>query len=188
MVKLRWAYGVEPETTGGIVDEMGAKAVSFTITASQLRQAGACQDQINIFQKEWPNGCEVNELSIRRIDALHLDINWAVHCLAPPSIQQAYYAAFGGARQSYYAALGVVRQAYYAAWRSADQAYHEAILLAPPPCDAEVIRLAQHVYNDAIYSAQQTYEEAILLVEQAYNETMLITLITACSGATDYGR
>ncbi|RPI60477.1 MAG: hypothetical protein EHM48_07185, partial [Planctomycetaceae bacterium] len=51
------------------------------ITATMLRKAEACSEQVDIFREEWPRGCVVNEANIRRALELELDVWWVVEYL-----------------------------------------------------------------------------------------------------------
>ena len=44
------------------------------------------REQVDIFRKEWPHGCVVNEKNIRRALKLGLDVYWAVECVFPPEV------------------------------------------------------------------------------------------------------
>ena len=56
------------------------------ITAKKLRKLKACKEQVEIFEKEWPQGCRVTLKACRRAVELGLDLNWAVgHILSAPA-------------------------------------------------------------------------------------------------------
>ena len=49
------------------------------ITMQQLRDAGACREQVAIFAAEWPDGAEVSIENVRRAVALGLVLGGARH-------------------------------------------------------------------------------------------------------------
>ena len=51
------------------------------ITKRLLKRKGATCDQVDIFAKEWPRGCEVTLENVTRAVALGLDIDWAAENL-----------------------------------------------------------------------------------------------------------
>ena len=46
------------------------------VTAHQLRAMGACEDQIEIVEREWPRGVPITAPSIRKAARLGLDVWW----------------------------------------------------------------------------------------------------------------
>ena len=60
------------------------------VTAEFLRKKGASCDQVDIFEREWKDGCEVTLPNLLRAVELELDLNWFVnHCL-PATIWKRY--------------------------------------------------------------------------------------------------
>jgi hypothetical protein len=56
------------------------------ITAKMLQKQGACQEQVDLFRKEWPQGAVVNKKNALRAVELGLDIRWvAVKFLKAPA-------------------------------------------------------------------------------------------------------
>ena len=56
------------------------------ITRQWLKRRKACQDQVAIFDSEWPEGTEVTEASLLRAAELDLSLTWfAQHYLHSPS-------------------------------------------------------------------------------------------------------
>lgn len=60
------------------------------ITIELLRKMKACPDQIEIFEREWPEGVDVNEANCRRADALRLCVSW-LHRFLPHLAFHDYY-------------------------------------------------------------------------------------------------
>ena len=47
-----------------------------------LTRHEACSDQVDIFDREWPDGADLTAQNIRRAAELHLDLHWlAIHIL-----------------------------------------------------------------------------------------------------------
>ena len=59
-----------------------------TITASWLRNNGACRRQVKVFEAEWPQGFEVNETNFHRAIYLGLDVQWLTQYLLKEDWEQ----------------------------------------------------------------------------------------------------
>jgi hypothetical protein len=46
------------------------------VTAAGLRKRDACEEQVRIFEKEWPKGVKVTRKALRRAVELGLDLVW----------------------------------------------------------------------------------------------------------------
>lgn len=132
------------------------------VTADQLYQAGMDDDQVKLFQAEWPDGFLVTEQSLRRAVALGLGVDWAI---------------------AYIEAIPSVRQAYIEAISPARQIHKEATYL---PCQSynKVDQLARQTYYETMRHAQQVHLETVRPFEQSYDEAKLIALAAVCSDAT----
>jgi len=53
------------------------------ITKEWLKSKHACQNNIDIFLKEWPDGCEVNRKNLERAITLNLYLYWLVENILP---------------------------------------------------------------------------------------------------------
>lgn len=53
------------------------------ITLNWLRSLGACVDHIDIFTKEWPDGCASTAANLRRASAIGLDLDWFAKTILP---------------------------------------------------------------------------------------------------------
>ena len=51
------------------------------ITKEMLEAKNACEDQIELFERTFPNGVEVNDESVARAVSVGLDVVWAVRAL-----------------------------------------------------------------------------------------------------------
>ena len=62
------------------------------ITTEWLKSNNACPDAIDLFCKEWPNGCEVTHDNLVRADAMGLSLEWFAQCVLPPQVYADYQA------------------------------------------------------------------------------------------------
>ena len=46
------------------------------VTAQMLRDNGACEYQVKIFEKEWPDGTRITKKACLRAAELELDLDW----------------------------------------------------------------------------------------------------------------
>ena len=96
------------------------------ITAKMLRDAGACNDRVVLFEREWPNGARVTLTNCRRATELGLSLSWAAHRLLPAPASAAYRQAIAPAWAAYEQAeapaWAVYEQAVASAWAAYEQA------------------------------------------------------------------
>ena len=90
------------------------------ITLAMLR--GACREQRDIFEAEWPEGVEVTIENVRRARELGLNLAWGEHWFTATA-RKAYREAVAPARKAYLEAIAP-------AWVAARKAYLEAIATA----------------------------------------------------------
>ena len=96
------------------------------ITGDILREKGACVGQAEIFEKEWPDGAEVNEANAQRAVELSLDLNWfAAEFLSPPA-WKVYYEAIAPASKVYDEARATAWKVYDKAIAPAWKVYDKA--------------------------------------------------------------
>lgn len=69
------------------------------ITAALLREYHACEEQVAIFEAEWPDGAEPTEANLQRANNLGLAIGWLCNLLRDP-----YLTAYEAARDQHWAA------------------------------------------------------------------------------------
>ena len=62
------------------------------ITAAYLRKLGACESQVETFEKLWPRGATINLRNIHRANAAGLDILWLLQKVLSPRIYADYEA------------------------------------------------------------------------------------------------
>lgn len=46
------------------------------VTADDLRALDACEDQVSLFAREWPDGVTVTAATLERAEAIGLDVWW----------------------------------------------------------------------------------------------------------------
>ena len=115
------------------------------ITAAWLRTLRDCPLEVSLFEKEWPDGAEINLANVRRAFALHLSIEWLLSKLLS------------------YTALAAYKEAVAPAWA----AYKEAIAPALAAYD-EALALALAAYAKAVAPARAAYDEAVAPAWAAY--------------------
>jgi len=96
------------------------------ITAAMLEKHDACEEQVKIFRKEWPNGATVNKNNALRAVELELSIDWVAVRLLSGAALASYWKAED-------AALAARRKAEEAAWakrRAAGAAFWRAVKAA----------------------------------------------------------
>ena len=112
----------------------GVKEVGMFITGDKLRRKGACVDQAEIFEKEWPDGAEVNEANTQKAVELNLNLGWfAQNFLSAPAgkVYNEAAAAAGKVYNEATAAAGkVYNEAAAPAWKVYDEATAAALIKA----------------------------------------------------------
>ena len=86
------------------------------ITAAWLREQGACEEQVAIVAREWPDGARPLLATARKARRLGLDVGWLAARLLRDSELAAYRAVCAQARAAFEA---VCDQALLAGWRAA---------------------------------------------------------------------
>jgi len=66
-----------------------------------LKEENACEDQVILFEKEWPDGVEVTVEAILRAIELGLDIDWFADNFLSTPILEAYEGATAPVREAY---------------------------------------------------------------------------------------
>ena len=66
---------------------------TLIVTAKWLRERGACKDQIEVFEREWPFGADVTAANIRHAAKLGLNVGWFVCEYLEVESRCVYYAA-----------------------------------------------------------------------------------------------
>jgi hypothetical protein len=69
-----------------------------------LRAWHACENQVQVFEAEWPQGAALTLRNARRAAVLGLDLNWLARQVLTPSAWAAYKAACAPAWAAYKAA------------------------------------------------------------------------------------
>jgi len=128
------------------------------ITTELLKEKNACEDDIEIFQAEWPDGAEMTLENLLRIVELELDLDWFTENFLDESAQREYDEAIAPARRECDEAIASAHQKYDEAIAPAHQKYQEAIASA------------HQKYQEAIASAHQKYDEVTALAYRKYQE------------------
>ena len=91
------------------------------ITVEWLKENTACADAIDLFCKEWPDGCEVTYDNLVRADAIGLNLEWFAGCVLSPRVYADYeekcvplYADYEAGRAPLFAHFLTKRAALYA--------------------------------------------------------------------------
>ena len=77
------------------------------VTAKQLRDKKACEDQVLVFKKEWPRGVRVTFDSLQRAAELELDLDWFAAAFLPAPAWVDYCKATEIVRADYSTAIAV---------------------------------------------------------------------------------
>jgi len=67
------------------------------VTAQMLRDRNACEDQVAIFEREWPDGVNVGIRAARKAVKLGLDLEWFAETFLPPAAWADYEKAIAPA-------------------------------------------------------------------------------------------
>ena len=118
------------------------------LTADMLKEKDACNYQVTVFEKEWPDGAEVTVEAILRAVELELDIDWFARQFLPAPVRKAYEEALAPVQKAYDEAIAPVWGAYYEAIAPTWKAYNEAMASA------------EKVYNEVMASARKAYHKA----------------------------
>ncbi len=82
------------------------------ITVQMLRNAGACREQIEVFEREWGRGGNVTLERCLRAAALHLDFDWASKRFLRAPAEEAFRKAIDQAKEAYRKAIAPAKEAY----------------------------------------------------------------------------
>ena len=126
------------------------------ITSNLLKAKNAYSGQVDVFETEWPGGCEITLENCKRAVDLNLDLNWAAKHLLPAPAWQAYQEVEAPAWQAY-------QEVEVPAW----QAYQEVEV---PVWQA---------YQEVEVPAWQAYREVEASAWQAYQETKTAAFFNA---------
>ena len=112
------------------------------IDAAWLRAHNACEEQVVIFEAEWPDGADITAENILRAVELELDFDW----LAPHVLSASGYAAYEEARAQ-----------EYLAWR---RVYEKALVQAKAARN-NVMKMSEVAFEEVIGVADVAYEKAL---------------------------
>ena len=97
------------------------------LTADMLSEKDACNYQVIVFEKEWPDGIKITKKAILRAVELELDINWFAYQFLPAPIWKAYWKAMAPLEKAYNEAIAPILKAYEEAKAPIWEAFLEAI-------------------------------------------------------------
>ena len=117
------------------------------ITAQMLRDKGACKNQVETFENEWPNGCNVTRKNCLRAAELRLDFNWAAGWLLSADALAAYDKAVAPALAAYKKAKADALAAYKKAKADAWTVHNKAA--------ADALAAYEKATADAFYTASR---------------------------------
>ena len=137
------------------------------ITKKLLQAKGACDEQVALFTKLWPQGVVPSLEAILRAQAVGLDLRWAACVLLSPMANSTYNAAMEPARKACNEAVEPARKAYNEAVEPARKAYNEAVVAAEKDYNEAVVT-AEKDYNEAVAAAEKDYNEAVAAAKKAY--------------------
>jgi len=100
------------------------------ITADQLREANACEEQVKTFEEEWPDGAHITEENILKAYELGLDLHWFAESFLDSPHMDAYDKAMALHRDAYEKALAPHMDAYDKAMALHMDAYKKAMALS----------------------------------------------------------
>lgn len=72
----------------------GREKSHMKITPQMLRDKNACEEKLEVFEREWPDGVEVTEASILRMFELGFDVFWGVKQFLFPPAEKAFWKAY----------------------------------------------------------------------------------------------
>ena len=126
------------------------------LTADMLKEKDACNYQVTVFEKEWPDGAEITVEAILRAVELELDLDWFTRQFLPAPVRKAYNEAMTSAQRAYDEVIAPAQKAYDETIAPTWKAYDEAIV----PAWEEDMAPIQEAYNEAIAFAEKAYRKA----------------------------
>jgi hypothetical protein len=109
------------------------------ITSEMLKQAKACEEQVSVFEKEWPKGIRVSKKAVLRALELRLDLYWAAQHLLPPAAFDVYDIAEADAAEVRRAKIDAASKTYDDKKAGAWNVYRDAVKNANEFYDAATI-------------------------------------------------
>ena len=140
------------------------------ITKELLKKHRACKDQINKFDKLFPNGVDATrELCLAH--AQTFNFTWTRRLLSPLA-RAAYDEAIAAAHKARDEATAPASKAYNEASAAAWKVYNEASVSAREASD-EATSPAWKAYNEAIAAARKVYDETSAPARKAYDKAVV---------------
>ena len=82
------------------------------VTAQMLRDNGACEYQVKIFEKEWPDGTRITKKACLRAAELGLDTTWYAGAFFNNKQREAHDKVIDSAREAYDKVIDAACEAY----------------------------------------------------------------------------
>ena len=100
------------------------------VTRRSLKKLGVCADQVTLFRRTFPRGCEPTEANLLTAYKVGLDVAWWTATVLPAAALAAYEEAAAAALAAYQEAAAAALAAYREAAAPAWAAYREATAAA----------------------------------------------------------
>lgn len=97
------------------------------ITKAWLLNKEACQDQVKVFSKEWPNGAALTRKNLLRAVELGLDLIWLANEVLPPQLWKAYREGVAQLQKDYEEGVAKLGYAEAQLWKAYLKAYREGV-------------------------------------------------------------
>ena|SRR3990167_2495079 len=100
------------------------------VTARSLKKLGACADQVTLFRRTFPRGCEPTEANLLKAYEIGLNMYWWTFMVLPAPAWAAHREATAPALAAHRAATAAALAAYEEATAAAWAVYLEALAAA----------------------------------------------------------
>ena len=139
------------------------------ITYRMLQARGACEDQVDLFRKTFPNGVVPSLAACRKAARAGLDLTWfANKFLSAPAL--AAYEKAVAPEWSEYAKAVVAALAEYEKARAAAWSEHEKATAAALAAYDKAVAPARSAYEKARAAALAAYDKAVAPARAAYEK------------------
>jgi hypothetical protein len=137
------------------------KSVNAVITLEMILDAGACPEQVALFNLRYPLGLfAVTPESVLAVIVDGIDIYWAGKKLLRGEFKRSYDAALAEPGEAYDAAMAEPLKAYHAAIAEALKVFNAAM--------PEALK----VFNAAMAEADKVYDAALAEADKVYNAAL----------------
>ena len=152
--------------------------MTTVITLAQLREAGACKSQLDLFKKRFGESVRVTEeLAIQY--GPEFDTEWAAQNLLSPSAWDAYVVATASARATYDDAVTAAYAAFAAVVKTADATVTAAYDAALESDDAIALDAAYDAYAAVVTPAIAARDAALVPARVPYAAVSAMAFVRA---------